>query len=280
MLEARNLTKIFNRKKAIEDICFSIDPGIYGLLGPNGAGKTTLIRCLTNLYRYKGMIFFKGENIKENTNYVKKLGYLPQKFGAYRDLTVEENLLFFCELKWIEKKQQKNEVERVLGLVNLTEERDKKAKHLSGGMLRRLGIAQALLGNPDVLIFDEPTAGLDPEERLRFKMLISSLSKDKIILVSTHIVEDVEALCNQIIILKGGKMRFKGNVAELKAIANAKTFECDDTYLQNLPQNAFIEKCFENDGKTKYRFVSNEPQTCEAVNARIEDGYICVLEEI
>ena len=85
MLEARNLTKIFNRKKAIEDICFSIDPGIYGLLGPNGAGKTTLIRCLTNLYRYKGMIFFKGENIKENTNYVKKLGYLPQKFGAYRD---------------------------------------------------------------------------------------------------------------------------------------------------------------------------------------------------
>lgn len=280
MLDIKNLTKSFNGKKAIDDICFSLEPGIYGLLGPNGAGKTTLIRCLTNLYKYKGCIEFRGQSIKDNATYIQELGYLPQKFGAYRELTVEENLMFFCELKRIEKEIQKEEVDRVLRLVNLTEERKKKAKKLSGGMLRRLGIAQAFLGNPDVLIFDEPTAGLDPEERLRFKMLISGLDKNKIVLVSTHIVEDVEALCDQIIILKESKMLFKGNVAELKKIAEHKTFECDEAYLQNLTDDCFIEKRFENEGKTMYRFVTKKTQICEEVNAKIEDGYICVLEEI
>ena len=229
---------------------------------------------------FKGEVLFREKNTKKNLEYVNKLGYLPQKFGTYRELSVEENLLFFCELKNIDKNMQKSEVDRVLELVNLTDERTKKAKYLSGGMQRRLGIAQAFLGDPDVLIFDEPTAGLDPEERLRFKMIISGLPKDKIIIVSTHIVEDVEALCDQIIILKESRMRFKGNVAELKEYAKHKTYICNEEYLENLSDNCFIEKRFEDDEKTMYRFVTNEAQSCEEVSAKIEDGYICVLEEI
>lgn len=280
MLEVKDLTKKFKAKTAIDHISFTLKPGIYGLLGPNGAGKTTLIRCFTNLYRYEGNIEFKGKNIRENAEYIKNLGYLPQKFGPYRELTAEENLFFFCELKQIDKNKQQEEVDRVLELVNLTDQRKKKAKNLSGGMLRRLGIAQAFLGDPDVMIFDEPTAGLDPEERLRFKMIIGRLPKNKIILVSTHIVEDVEALCDQIIILKESKALFKGEAADLKKIAENKTFECDADYLQQLTGAFFIERQFEDDGKVMYRFVADKPQTCMNVNARIEDGYICVLEGI
>ena len=161
MIEIRKLNKAFRKKTVIDGLQLELDPGTYGLLGPNGAGKTTLIRCMTNLYRYDGEIFWQGQNIRGNDGYMQKLGYLPQQFGAYREL--------------------------------------------SGGMLRRLGIAQTLLGDPDVMIFDEPTAGLDPEERLRFKMIVSALPKDKVILISTHIVEDVDALCGRIVILKQGR---------------------------------------------------------------------------
>ncbi len=222
MLQITDLTKKFKKDVVIDDLKLSLEPGVYGLLGPNGAGKTTLIRCLTNLYQYQGEIFFKGENIKKNQVYMQNIGYLPQKFGAYRELTVAENLAYFCQLKKVKKSERQKEIDKVLHLVNLFEQKKQKTKNLSGGMIRRLGIAQGLLGNPDVIIFDEPTAGLDPEERLRFKMMIGKLPKDKIVLISTHIVEDVEALCDQIIILKQGKVRFKGSTKELREVASKK----------------------------------------------------------
>ena len=145
MLELKKVTKRFKKNCAVDQLSASLQPGVYGLLGPNGAGKTTLIRCLTNLYRFQGEILWKGRSIRKNTDYLDRIGYLPQKFGAYQELTVEEMLRYFCVLKRIEKKEWSRESERVLEAVNLTEAAEKKVRHLSGGMLRRLGIAQTLL---------------------------------------------------------------------------------------------------------------------------------------
>lgn len=280
MLEIRNLNKNFRKKNAVDNLSLSLSSGVYGLLGPNGAGKTTLIRCITNLYKFDGEIEYRGDSIRGNETYMSEIGYLPQKFGAYRELTAEENLYHFCVLKDIPKDLRQNEIDRVLEMVNLSDERGKKAKALSGGMTRRLGIAQVLLGSPDIMIFDEPTAGLDPEERLRFKMIISSLPKDRLILISTHIVEDVDALCNGIVIMKDGSVRFNGSTGELKSLAKGKVFECDSAQLDAIEGRYYIERQFEQEGRVRYRLLSDTVQNCDTAAARIEDGYICVLEEI
>lgn len=280
MLEIKNLTKKFKKKTAVNGLSVSLNSGIYGLLGSNGAGKTTMIRCLTNLYQYEGSITWNGIPTKKDTDYIHQLGYLPQKFGAYRELSVEENLSYFCVLKKIPKEKHTIEINRVLEAVNLLEAREQKAKNLSGGMLRRLGIAQALLGDPKIIIFDEPTAGLDPEERLRFKMIVSSLSQDKIILISTHIVEDIDALCNQIIIMKSGNVVFSGDSPSLKAIAAGKVYECNKEELKDLKGTYFIEKQFEQNDEIRYRLITNEAQNCKLVNAKIEDGYLCISKNI
>lgn len=280
MIEIRKLNKAFRKKTVIDGLQLELVPGTYGLLGPNGAGKTTLIRCMTNLYRYDGEIFWQGQNIRGNDGYMQKLGYLPQQFGAYRELTATENLAYFCELKGIRKQQQKGEIEKVLEAVNLTDAGDKKAKNLSGGMLRRLGIAQTLLGDPDVMIFDEPTAGLDPEERLRFKMIVSALPKDKVILISTHIVEDVDALCGRIVILKQGRLLFNGDTKDLKEKASGKTYECPEDTLCRIKGRHLLERRFEQGEQVMYRLVAEETQDIAAVTPKIEDGYICVLEGI
>lgn len=280
MLEIKDLSKSFRKKTVVRPLSLNLEPGVYGLLGPNGAGKTTFIRCLTNLYRFKGDVLWKEQSIKNNKHYMERVGYLPQKFGAYRELTAQENLEYFCVLKGISKKKREPEVEQVLRMVNLEEAADKKAKHLSGGMLRRLGIAQALLGNPEILVFDEPTAGLDPEERLRFKMLVSSLPKGKTILISTHIVEDVDALCDKILIMDQGEVAFNGTAKELETMAQGKTFECGEGELAALSGRRFIERRFEQGDEARYRFVAEERQSCQRAEPRIEDGYICVLENI
>lgn len=280
MLEIKRLNKKFKKKIALDGLDISLDCGVYGLLGPNGAGKTTLIRCMTNLYKFKGEILYDDIIIQNNRHYMQNIGYLSQKFGAYRELTVEENLRYFCVLKDLKKANWDKEINRVMQAVNLCNERHKKAKNLSGGMVRRLGVAQVLLGDPEVMIFDEPTAGLDPEERLRFKMIISSLPNDKLVLISTHIVEDVDALCNQIIIMNQGKVDFKGDAKSLKAIAEGKTFECRETELSQITGEYYLEKQFEQDNERRYRFVSASSQDCLSVQPRIEDGYICILEKI
>lgn len=280
MLEIKKVSKRFRKKYAVDQLSVSLEPGGYGLLGSNGAGKTTLIRCLTDLYRFQGEISWKGRSIQNNSDYLDHIGYLPQKFGAYQELTAEEMLQYFCVLKRIEKRKWAEETGRVLRAVNLLEAADKKVRYLSGGMLRRLGIAQTLLGNPEILIFDEPTAGLDPEERLRFKMLISSLAKDRIVLISTHIVEDVDALCDRILIMEAGQIIFSGTAGELKSRAEGKTFECTAAEQSQLKGRYFMERQFERENTVYYRLVAEEEQKCLCVEPRIEDGYICVLEHI
>lgn len=198
MLKIEHVSKNFGKKRVLDDVCLNMEEGCYGLLGPNGAGKTTLIRIILELYPVKkGSIHFEGAG---------DIGYLPQKFGAFRELTVQDILFYFAALKQIPKAEQGMEIDRVLELVNLSDRKKDRMSSLSGGMQRRVGIAQAVLGDPSVLIFDEPTAGLDPEERTRFKKLIRQIMDEKIVIISTHIVEDVETLCDRVIIMNRGRV--------------------------------------------------------------------------
>lgn len=220
-LEVRNLTKKFKRKTVLNDISITLEPGIYGLLGLNGSGKTTLIRCLCKIYKTpKGTISYDGRD----WDFSQKIGYLPQNFGLFRDMKVKDMLELMAYVKGNSVVNQ-NELDEVLGRVNLLERKNDKISALSGGMVRRLGIAQALLNNPEIIIFDEPTTGLDPEERVRFKEIIKGLSRDKIIIISTHITADVEDICNKCIILNAGGIVFADTVNNLKSHYNSNTIE-------------------------------------------------------
>lgn len=183
----------------LNDITLNLKKGIYGILGPNGAGKTTLLRCLAGVYKVEnGMIHFDEE---------RRIGYLPQDFGMLSNLTVYENLEYFSVLKKLEQNHIDEHIMWCLEQVHLVAEKDKKCRKLSGGMLRRLGIAQAILGNPQVILLDEPAASLDPEERVNLREVLTELGKHSILLVSTHIVEDAQSLCDKIIIMNKGRAK-------------------------------------------------------------------------
>lgn len=279
MIEIINLTKKFKKKTALENVNITFNTGVYGLLGPNGAGKTTLMRSMLGLYPIKiGDIQYNGVSIKKSNEASKRIGYLPQKFGLFRELTVFEMMEYLATLKHIQKVEQKEEIEKCVEQVNLSERINDKIGALSGGMVRRLGIAQALLGGSDVIIVDEPTAGLDPEERARFKNLISTIKEDKTIIISTHIVEDVEALCDYIIILKQGKVVGKGDSKNISKIALNKTYHIDANNENHLKGNYFIEKRYQVNGEHMLRVISDNEQNGIRVQPTIEDGYMCRIK--
>ena len=211
-LRISHLTKDFDGFKAVNNFSFSMDCGVYGLLGVNGAGKTTLMRMLTTLMRpTSGQITWDGEDVfTMDGNYRMLLGYLPQDFGYYPDFSVYDYLMYIAALKGIRPAVAKQRVKELLKQVGLVKARNKKMKTLSGGMKRRAGIAQAMLNDPKILILDEPTAGLDPSERIRFRNLISELSEDRIVLLSTHIVSDIEYIANEILLMKDGQLVTSG----------------------------------------------------------------------
>lgn len=283
MLEIKDLSKSFGRKKVLEKVSFTFEHGVYGLLGPNGAGKTTLMRCITGLYPIKkgsGEIVFDGVSTAKNSDYLAKVGYLPQKFGLFKDLKVKEMMLLLANLKEIPKKEAERLVEEAVELVNLTDRLGSKVGSLSGGMIRRLGVAQALLGEPSLIIFDEPTAGLDPEERLRFKNIISNLGRKKsaTIIISTHIVEDVEAVCDHIAIMKEKTIAVSGSCQEIEEMANGKVFVLPEAEEDKLIGEYTVQKQFERDGVRMLRILSDEKQPFEDAVPNVEDGYICALK--
>lgn len=200
------LTKQFGSKTAVNELQETFIPGVYGLLGANGAGKTTLMRMICDvLTPSSGEILFDGNRADAmGENYRKLLGYLPQNFGYYPDYTAQEFMYYIAALKGIPKTQARKQTKQLLELVSLSNVAKKKIKTFSGGMKQRLGIAQAVLGNPKILILDEPTAGLDPKERVRFRNLIADFAKDKIVILSTHIVSDVEYIADYILLMKDG----------------------------------------------------------------------------
>ena len=216
-LRISNLTKDFDGFKAVNNFSFSMDCGVYGLLGVNGAGKTTLMRMLTTLMKpTSGIITWDGEDIMDmDGKYRMLLGYLPQDFGYYPDFSVYDYLMYIAALKGIRPAVAKPRVKELLKQVGLVKARNKKMKTLSGGMKRRAGIAQAMLNDPKILILDEPTAGLDPSERIRFRNLISELSEDRIVLLSTHIVSDIEYIANEILLMKDGQLVISGTSEDI-----------------------------------------------------------------
>ena len=209
-LSIDRLTKQYQNKIAVDRISLRLNTGIYGLLGANGAGKTTLMRMVCGILKpTSGTITFDGIDVSEE-RYRSMLGYLPQDFGYYPEFTGEDFLLYMAALKGMRKPQARRKTVELLKLVSLYDVAKKKIKTYSGGMKQRLGIAQALLNQPKLLVLDEPTAGLDPKERVRFRDLIKDLGKDSIVLLSTHIVSDIEHIADDILMMKSGQLIYQG----------------------------------------------------------------------
>lgn len=227
-LNTIGLTKRFGSKNAVDHLNMTLSNGVYGLLGANGAGKTTLMRLLTGIQTpTSGKITLDGQNVSAlGENYRSLLGYLPQHFGYYPDFTAWDFLMYAAALKGLPEKQARKRAEELLAAVGLQKVSRHKIKTFSGGMKQRLGIAQAMLNDPRILILDEPTAGLDPKERVRFRNLISAFSKDRIVILSTHIVSDVEFIAEEIIMMKAGRVIHFGKPQEITAQMDGRVWEC------------------------------------------------------
>ncbi|MBS6023347.1 MAG: ABC transporter ATP-binding protein [Paeniclostridium sordellii] len=216
-LTLKNITKVFKDKIAVNDFNVILTSGVYGLLGPNGAGKTSLMRIIADVSNAtSGEVYLNGKSKTElGADYRAVLGYLPQDVGFYKSFTAQKFLEYVATLKGIDKEKASIKIYELLKFVNLEKDRKRKIGKFSGGMKQRLGIAQALLNDPKILILDEPTAGLDPNERIRFKNLIAEISKDKIVILSTHIVSDVEFIANEILIMRDGELVEKATPVEM-----------------------------------------------------------------
>lgn len=270
---------------ALNDATLTISNGMFGLLGPNGAGKTTLMRILAGILRpTNGMLHIddKDMNTEHGRNSIKRvLGYLPQDFGVYPDLSAREFLDYIGILKGLEDRTARHQrVEELLEIVSLTSVSNRKLKTFSGGMKRRIGFAQALLNDPQLLIVDEPTSGLDPEERIRFRNLLSDLGGNRTVLLSTHIVEDIAQTCQNLAIMKGGHVIFQGTVVDLlnEALGKVGTI----TTLGIKPIGNFMVVSTLNMGSSvQYRVVGELSASTRAlqVDPTLEDGYVWLMRE-
>lgn len=233
MLEIKEVYKTYGEKIALNQVSMKLDNGVYGLLGPNGAGKSTLMNIITdNLIMDGGEILYNNENIKKlGKEFLKEIGFAPQQQGLYDEFTGRRFLSYMGTLKGIHKKELKLEIERVSEAVNLAKELDKKVGAYSGGMKQRILIAQAIMGKPKILIMDEPTAGLDPKERVRIRELLGDMSKDKTILIATHVVSDIQSISKEIIMIKQGNIVEKGTPDELVE-SYAKGGNLEDVYMK------------------------------------------------
>ncbi len=227
-LTMQDITKEFQGFHAVDGVSCHMGKGVYGLLGVNGAGKTTLMRMLCTLLRpTSGAILWDGQDIfRMGEAYRRILGYLPQEFGYYPDFTVWDYLLYISAIKGLRPAAAKKRAEQLLKQVGMWKQKDRKMKKLSGGMKRRVGVAQAVLNDPQILILDEPTAGLDPGERIRFRNLISELAEERLVLLSTHIVSDIEYIANEILLMKDGLIVQEGTLEELLAAMPQQVWRC------------------------------------------------------
>ena len=279
-LSFEHISKLYGNTAALQQIDLTLEPGIYGLLGPNGAGKTTLMRIMTDLLAPStGRVLLDGQDIAVmGAAFRKKLGYLPQDFGVYPNFTAEQFLLYVARLKGLSKFEAKRQTDDLLRMVGLEDKKQKKLKGFSGGQRQRVGIAQALLGNPEILVLDEPTAGLDPEERIRFRGIISTLSQQKLVLLSTHIVSDLEAAANEIILLR------KGVVLEMEKPSVLLERLNGQVWIVTVPaaEEAALTKQYacsnvlHTDGKSVIRLLSESAPRPDAVPTapNMEDMYL------
>lgn len=281
MLSVEHVTKRYGKFTALEDINLMFENGVYGLLAPNGAGKTTLIKMLTTLlFPTEGKILWDGQDILTmDGDYRGLLGYLPQEFGYYKNYSPRQFLRYMASLQGVNRKEMEGRIEELLELVSLAEVKDKKMKQFSGGMIQRVGIAQAMLNNPKLLILDEPTAGLDPKERVRFRNLIHTLANDRIVILSTHIVSDIETIAGQIVMIRDHKLYCCDSAAHICATLKGKVFEVSARGILKEDQLLLSERQGENG--TMLRIAADAPPS-EAipVTPGLEDAFLYIYRDV
>lgn len=274
------LSKQYNSKTAVDNFSVTLEEGVYGLLGPNGAGKSTLMRMMVDILKpTEGKITLDGEDIHAlGESYRDKLGYLPQNFGVYKEFTAQRFLRYLAALKGLDPRKTDEKIDRLLKFVNLEDQKKKKIKTFSGGMKQRLGIAQALLNDPHILILDEPTAGLDPNERIRFRNLISEISNDRIVLLSTHIVSDIEFIAKSVIVMKNGKLLAKASPNALVATAKGKVWlvEINESQLESVESKYIVGNILRKEKGIEVKIISEEKPLPDAkeVPPELEDYYL------
>jgi len=280
----KNLNQYYGRKQALKNVDLTIGKGMFGLLGKNGAGKTTLMKVLATLLpKSDGIVTVCGVSVTKEAEVRRMTGYLPQEFSMYANMSVYEAMDYLGVLSGLSRKQRKERIPLLLDKVNLQSKKKVKVKALSGGMKRRLGIAQAILHDPKVLIVDEPTAGLDPEERVRFRNLLSELAQDRIVILSTHIVGDIEATCEYIAVLEEGEIIYHGSVASMVEAAKGKLYsaEVSKVEIPKLKEQYPITSLVTMGNSVMVRFISKDKPFANAIpcEANVEDAYICLLQE-
>ncbi len=285
MLDIIHVTKKYKDFTALSDVNIQFDHGVYGLLAPNGAGKTTLMKLMTTLlFPTSGKIMYNGRDIAGlDGKYREKLGYLPQEFGYYKDYSPKRYLHYLGVLKGVDRRRLNQKIDGLLELVGLLDVKNKKMKQFSGGMIQRVGIAQALLGDPEILILDEPTAGLDPKERMRFRKILSALSKDKTVIISTHIVSDVEFIANHIVMLKNKTILCNAEAASLCQSLNGMVYETKifEGELPDWEERCQILSQRQEGDQLVIRFVGEEADKsgCVLCSPSLEDVFLYTYRE-
>lgn len=284
MIEIINLSKRYKKSKvkALDNVSLTIQNGIFGLLGSNGAGKTTLMNILCTITDFtEGKVNINGIKLKSK-NYIqlrKVIGYVPQESGGYPDLTVKDSIDYFCILNGLGSEHRKNRVSEIIEYINLEKHENKKHKNLSGGMKRRLSLGIALINDPEILIVDEPTTGIDPNERIRMRNLLLTLGKEKTIILSTHIIEDIAHTSQELAILSEGKIKYSGSVKELLAKTTKKVWEIEadnEESIKEIASKNIVASIIKHESISKIKIISNSKPFEKAIpiSPTLEDAFI------
>lgn len=280
-LKLENITHCYGDIKALDDVTLQLTPGIYALLGPNGAGKSTMMKLLTmNLVPTKGSIYLDGQKIQTmKEKYRSLIGYMPQQQGMYESFRVDRFLAYMGALKGMKKNEIDQEIDRVLQLVNLSDCRKRKISTFSGGMKQRLLIAQAIMNQPQIIILDEPTAGLDPKERIRIRNIVSKIAKDKIVLFATHVVSDIEHIAKEVILLKKGKVIAINSVSRLCQQLEHQVFEIPWKEEHFLKEEWTISQYVVRSDGRFIRIISKHQEIGKEVSPTLEDVYLSFFQQ-
>lgn len=276
------LTKRFGSKVALDNIDLDIPQGMFGLLGPNGAGKTTLMKIISTLLKKNdGEVSICGTPVEKTRDIRKIIGYLPQDFSMYANMTAYDALDYLAVLSGMSKSDRRIKVPETLEKVNLLDQKKTRVKSMSGGMQRRLGIAQAIIHDPRVIIVDEPTAGLDPEERVRFRNMLCEIARDRVVLLSTHIAGDIEATCEEIAILNHGHFIFRGRIVELLNMVSGKVYTAtiSTSELDSVKERYLVTGILTSGSLTTVKLIADEKpfESATSASADVEDAYMYIM---